>query len=144
MHNEINSTMTFAATVLYVDNLTAAMAFYERAFGFQRRFYDPEWEFAELELDGRVLAFASHELGAKLMPGHYQRPANGQPAAVEIGFLTEDVPAQYQHLLDLGATPLAAPKLMPWGLTVAYVRAIDGTLIGLSTPPPAAELTELP
>jgi hypothetical protein len=24
---------------------------------------------------------------------------------------------------------------MPWGLTVAYLRSIEGTLIGLSTPP---------
>ncbi|WP_216900631.1 hypothetical protein [Synechococcus sp. CCY 9618] len=33
-----------------------------------------------------------------------------------------------------GATALTPPRLMPWGQTVAYVQAPEGTIIGLLTP----------
>lgn len=128
--------MQFGATVLYVDNVAAAVDFYRRAFGFTLRFLDETLGFAELENAGSVLALAGHSLGEMLMPGHYSRPAGGRPAGVEIAFLTADVPAAFARVLAEGATPVTPPQRMPWGLEVAYVRAPDGTLIGLSEPPP--------
>lgn len=131
--------MKFAGTVLYVDHVSAAVDFYRRAFGFELRFFDEALGFAELETGGSTLAIAAHSLGEMLMPGVYQRPAGGQPAGVEIAFLTSDVPASFAKAITEGASPVAAPKRMPWGLEVAYVRAPEGTLIGFSEPPSAAQ-----
>ncbi len=127
--------MKFAGTVLYVDEVPAVVDFYRRTFGFEVRFYDQELGFAELESGGSMLAIASHVLGEMLMPGGgYSRPVDGRPAGVEVGFFTNDVPASYAKALAEGASPIAGPKRMPWGLEVAYARAPEGTMIGFSEP----------
>src|SRR5438128_1428654 len=71
-----------------------------------------------------------------LMGSGYSRPADGHPSGVEIGFLTGEVPAAFDRAIGQGATPITAPRRMPWGLEVAYVRAPEGTMIGFSEPPP--------
>ena len=130
--------MQFAGTVLYVDGLSGAVDFYRRAFGFELHFFDEALGFAELETGGSMLAIAAHSLGEMLMPGAYHRPAGGQPVGVEIAFFTRDVPASFAKAIAEGASSVAAPKRMPWGLEVAYVRGPEGTLIGFSEPPPSA------
>ena len=131
--------MQFAGTVLYVDQVSAAVDFYGRAFGLRLRFFDEALGFAELETGGSTLAIAAHTLGEMLMPGGYCRPVDGQPAVVEIAFLTRDVSASFAKAIAEGAVPITAPRRMPWGLEVAYVRAPEGTIIGFSEPPPAAQ-----
>jgi uncharacterized glyoxalase superfamily protein PhnB len=69
-----------------------------------------------------------------MMPGGYVRPTSGGPASVEIAFYTADVPAAFTQAVGAGAVVIAEPKVMPWGQTVAYVRSVEGTLIGLCTP----------
>jgi uncharacterized glyoxalase superfamily protein PhnB len=69
-----------------------------------------------------------------MMPGAYVRPVGGRPASVEIAFYTADVPAAFTQAVRAGAVVIAEPKVMPWGQTVAYVRSVEGTLIGLCTP----------
>jgi catechol 2,3-dioxygenase-like lactoylglutathione lyase family enzyme len=128
--------MRFGATVLYVNDVPASIDFYRRAFGLTLRFFDETLGFAELETGGTMLALASHSIGELLMPGAFSPPEGGHPAGVEIGFFTDDVPAAFVKLIAEGAAPIAAPKRMPWGLEVAYARAPDGTLLGLSEPPP--------
>lgn len=127
--------MRLGATVLYVDDVSAAIDFYVRAIGMAVRFRDDELGFAELDAGGTVLALASHSIGEFLMPGAYVRAEGGRPTGVEIAFLTDDVPGRFAELMEAGAEPIAAPKRMPWGLEVAYLRAPDGTLLGLSEPP---------
>jgi predicted enzyme related to lactoylglutathione lyase len=129
--------MRFGATVLYVNDVRAAVEFYRRAFGLALRFYDEALEFAELVAGETILAIASHSLGEFLMPGMYAAPPGGEPAGVEIAFLTEDVPGSFAKVIAEGASAIAAPKRMPWGLEVAYLRAPDGTIIGLTEPPQA-------
>ena len=128
--------MQFGGTVLYVDDVSAVVNFYRRAFGLELRFFDVALGFAESETGGSTLAIAAHSLGEMLIPGGYLRPVDGQPAGVEIAFLTADVPASFAKAITQGATPLAEPRRMPWGLEVAYVRAPEGTTIGFSEPPP--------
>jgi uncharacterized glyoxalase superfamily protein PhnB len=127
--------MRFGGTVLYVDRVSDAVDFYRRAFGLEVRFFDEALGFAELETGGSTLAIAAHSLGKMLMPGAYVRPPDGQPAGVEIAFLTGDVPAAFDKAIAEGASAIAAPRRMPWGLEVAYVRAPEGTIVGLSEPP---------
>jgi lactoylglutathione lyase len=131
--------MRLAGTCLYVDDVPAVLEFYRRAFGFATRHFDEALQFAELDTGGApgtppVLGFASHRCGAMMMPGGYERPDAGGPSGIEIAFYTPDVSAAFAKAVDAGAVALAAPKVMPWGQTVAYVRSIEGTLIGLCTP----------
>ena len=127
--------LKFGATVIYVDDdVPGVLAFYRRAFGLETRFYDPTYEFGELETGGPAIAFATHRTGELLMPGTYQRPDRGQPSGVEIAFFAADVAAAFKRAIDAGAVTIAEPKVMPWGQTIAYVRAIEGPLIGLCTP----------
>lgn len=128
--------MKFAGTVLYVDDVPAVVDFYKRAFALEVRFYDEALGFAELETGGSLLAIAAHSLGEMLMPNGYFRADNGKPSGVEVAFVTRDVPAAFAKAIAEGATPIATPKRMPWGLEVAYVRAPEGTMIGFSEPPP--------
>ena len=129
--------MQFAGTVLYVDEVSAVVDFYLRAFDWKLRFFDEALGFAELETGGSTLAIAAHSLGELLMQEGYVRTADGKPAGVEIAFLTVDVATSFAKAIAEGALPITAPKRMPWGLEVAYVRAPEGTMIGFSEPPPS-------
>src|SRR5262245_56526151 len=131
--------MRLAGPCLCVDDVPAVLDFYRRAFGLGTRFFDEALQFAELDTGGPpgtppVLAFASHQCGEVLMPGRYVRPAGGGTSGVEVAFYTADVPAAFARAVGAGAVVLAEPKVMPWGQTVAYVRSVEGTLIGLCTP----------
>jgi lactoylglutathione lyase len=130
--------MQFGGTVLYVDQVAAVVDFYQRAFGLTLRFFDEALGFAELETGGSTLAIAAHSLGEMLMPDGYLRPVGGQPAGVEIAFLTRDVTASFAKAIAEGASPITSPRRMPWGLEVAYARAPEGTIIGFTEPPPSA------
>lgn len=128
--------LRFGSTVLFVDDVRAVLDFYKAALGFETRFYDEEFDFGELETGSVGLAIASHRSGALMMPGHYERTPVGNPQSVELAFYTADVAASYEKAISAGALSLAAPKKMAWGQTVAYVRSIEGTIIGLCTPLP--------
>jgi predicted enzyme related to lactoylglutathione lyase len=130
------STLKFGSTVIYVaDDVPGTLDFYRRAFGLETRFYDPAYEFGELETGGPPVAFATYRTGEMLMPGEFRRPDADQPLAVEIAFFTADVAAAFAQAVGAGAKPVAEPKVMPWGQAVAYVRSIEGTLVGLCSPP---------
>jgi lactoylglutathione lyase len=131
-------TMRFGGTVLFVDEVSPVVDFYRRVFGLKLRLFDERLGFAELETGGSTLAIAAHSLGEMLMPNRYVRPADG-PAGIEIAFLTSDVRASFAKAIAEGATPITAPRRMPWGLEVAYVRAPEGTLIGFSEPSAATK-----
>jgi len=103
----------FGGTALYVGNVSLALDFYGRAFGFKTRFFDEALQYGELETGAAVVAFASHQLGEMLMPGAYVPPPNGHPAGVEIAFLVPDVPAAFAKAIAAGGLPLAQPKTMP-------------------------------
>ncbi len=126
--------LKYGGTAIYVNNVPAALNFYHRAFGFKTRFFDEALQYGELETGGNVVAFASHSLGEMLMPGRYDRSETGKPSGVELAFLTSDVPAAFKAAIAAGAGPLAEPKVMSWGATVAYLLDPQGTVVGLSTP----------
>ena len=119
-----------------MDDVPATLDFYLRAFGLETRLYDPAFEYGELETGGPPVAFGSHRLGARLMPGAYVRPEGGQSSGVEVAFFTSDVTGSFARAVAAGAIALAEPKVMPWGQTVAYVRSVEGTIVGLATPMP--------
>ncbi len=127
--------MKFGYTIVYVPDVARSLAFFEAAFGMRRRFLHESGTYGELDTGETTLAFADHALGDGNVPGGLVRAdASRQPLGVEIALVTDDVAAAYLKALQEGATELAAPLIKPWGQTVAYVRAPDGTLIELCTP----------
>jgi catechol 2,3-dioxygenase-like lactoylglutathione lyase family enzyme len=129
----MDNSLTFGSIALFVENLEAAIAFYQSAFGFSVKFYDKAYEFAELDAAGLSLGLATHACGEKMMPNHFPKPVSKRLEGVELAFYTDDVQAWFDQALTAGAEQLTAPAEMPWGQTVAYVRAPDGTVIGLCT-----------
>lgn len=124
--------MQFAYTILYVDDVTKSLAFYEAAFGLKRRFLHSSGDFGELETGGTTLAFSSRELMRSLG----KNPAAPDPSAPssEIALSTPAVQATLDRALQAGARLVQAPEEMPWGQTVAYVADPDGFLIEICTP----------
>jgi lactoylglutathione lyase len=127
--------MKFGYTIVYVPDVEASLAFFERAFGLQRRFLHESGGYGELETGETALAFAAHELGeANLGVAHVAAHSSAAPLGFEIALVTHDVAAAHQRAVAAGATEQAAPAERPWGQTVSYVRCPDGVLVELCTP----------
>jgi lactoylglutathione lyase len=125
--------MRLGWVIVYVDEPPTAVEFYERTFGFKRKFVAPGGSYAELDTGSTTFAFASYELGEKNFPGGVRR-AGDQPANVEITLVTTEVDAAFELAVSAGCTGLAGPEDKPQGQRVAYVRDPFGTLIELATP----------
>jgi lactoylglutathione lyase len=127
--------MKFGYTIVYVRDVAASLAFFERAFGLPRRFLHESGEYGELDTGVTALAFAAHATArGNLGQDYVAADTSAQPLGIEIGLLTDDVPSAVRRAVEAGATLLTAPSTKPWGQVVAYVRCPDGTLVELCTP----------
>jgi catechol 2,3-dioxygenase-like lactoylglutathione lyase family enzyme len=128
--------MNFAYTIVYVPDVSASLAFFERAFGLKTRFLHESGAYGEVDTGagGATLAFVDHETARDSVQHDYvQAHASPQPLGMELGFTVSDVQAAYDRAVAAGARALAAPVTKPWGQTVAYVRCPDGSLVELCT-----------
>ncbi|TCN56626.1 VOC family protein [Flavobacterium circumlabens] len=124
----------FGYTILYVENVETAVAFYENAFGFSRKFVTPENDYGELSTGETTLSFASKKLAAQnLKEGFIESNLEAKPFAIEIGFITDDVTETVQKATSFGAVLVKEPAQKPWGQIVAYIRDLDGFLIEICT-----------
>jgi uncharacterized glyoxalase superfamily protein PhnB len=129
----------FGSTVIYVETgVKEVLDFYHAAFGLNIRYYDDGLKFGELEAGETSIMVASYEAGEFMIGAPFRRSPSKRPEDVEIALLVQDVPGAYARAIAAGATPVREPRTMPWGQAVAYVGSIEGTLIGLMTPPPGA------
>lgn len=127
--------LKFAYTILYVQEVAKTIDFYERAFGFQRKFIAPDGSYGELATGETTLSFASTSLAkTNLSAGFIESSAQGKPFAFEIGFATANVEEALQKAIKEGATLVEKAKTKPWGQVVAYVKDPDGFLIEICTP----------
>lgn len=135
--------MKFGYVIIYVEDVKATMAFYTAAFGFETKMMYEEngvVDYGELKTGETVLAFASHSLGSSNFVGVPEQGLYEKSSAekalfgYELALVSEDVSGDYDKVLALGALPVVPPKEKPWGQTVAYVRAVEGTLIELCSP----------
>lgn len=125
----------FAYTILYVQNVTKSVEFYENAFGFSRKFITPENDYAELLVGETTLSFASTTLAkSNLTNGFTESDLTAKPFGIEIGFTTDNVAETFSAAINAGATVVENPKTKPWGQVVAYLRDLDGFLIEICTP----------
>ena len=126
----------FASTVIYVpDNAKAVLDFYERAFGLDIKFYDPELDFGELDTGETTIAIAPHSTGKVMVGDSYAAESDGFPKNVELAFFSDDVEKAYATAIEHGCVSLCEPKVTPWGHTVAYVKSVEGTLVCLARNP---------
>lgn len=123
--------MIFRYTILYVQDVTATLDFYTRAFGLERGFLHDSGDYGEVQTGETRLAFSSVALMQRLG----KRIATGTPAlpAFEIAFETADVAAALERAVAAGAEQVQGVERMEWGQTTAYVRTPDGTLVELCT-----------
>ena len=125
----------FAYTILYVKDVEKTMNFYEKAFGFAKKFITPDNSYGELLVGETTLSFASVTLASSnLKDGFIESSSSNKPFGIEIGFTTDNVEETVKSAVNAGGTILENPKLKPWGQEVAYVRDIDGFLIEICTP----------
>ncbi len=127
--------MKFGYAIIYVPDVAASLDFFERAFGFSRRFLHESGDYGELDTGETTLAFASHALGTAHFPsGYISASASAQPLGMEIAFVTSSVAEAHATALAAGAIEISVPAEKPWGQTVSYVRCPDGTLVELCSP----------
>ena len=125
----------FAYTILYVQDVTKSVEFYENAFGFTRKFVTPENDYGELLVGETTLSFASTTLArSNLKEGFTESSLKNKPFGIEIGFAADNVEETVSTAVNAGATIVEDPRTKPWGQIVAYVRDIDGFLIEICTP----------
>lgn len=118
--------------ILYVPDVGATMDFYARAFGLDRRFLHDSGDYGEMATGDTRLAFSSIALMQSL--GKQVATAAPERSAFELAFATRDVAAALDRALAAGATLVQKATEMPWGQTISYVRAPEGTLVEICTP----------
>ncbi len=119
--------------IVYVPDVEAALAFYERSFGFERKSVAPDASFGELGSGATTFAFASEELAESHFEGGFERPAQ-RPFNFEIALVFDDPEAAFARAVESGATVMSEPKRKPWGQVVGYVRDPFGTLLEVCSP----------
>lgn len=122
--------------IYYVKDVEATIAFFERAFGFERRFVTPEGDYGELSTGQTTLAFASEELAHANLEeagGFAPLDRKGPPIAMAITLLTDDVPTAVSAAVGAGARQFVEATEKPWGQTVAYLLDPNGILVEVAT-----------
>lgn len=130
--------LRFATAVVYTSDVAASVAFYERATGLAPSYYDCELGFALLGPE-QAVAVASHAAGTLMLEAGYAPATHGRVRGAELAFWSDDVAGAFEAAVAAGAVALTPPRVMPWGQTVAYVEAPEGTILGFLTRPPASD-----
>lgn len=127
--------MKFGYTIVYVPKVADSLDFFERAFGFERRFLHESGDYGELDTGDTTLSFASFGMAASHFPtGFIAANASDKPLGIEVAFVTAEVAEAHAKALAAGAAEVSAPEAKPWGQIVSYVRCPDGMLVELCTP----------
>lgn len=119
--------MIFRYTIFYVDDVSATLDFFERAFGFQRGFLHESGDYGELNTGETKLAFSSTALMRQL-DKKPAAPTAGAPT-FEIAFEADNVKAALAKAIDAGATLVQNVRDETWGQTTSYVSDPNGYLI---------------
>jgi lactoylglutathione lyase len=129
----VTEQLSFATAVIYTDRVPETVAFYVRVTRLELSYFDEALGFALLG-SAQAIAIASHAAGELMLADGYRTVESDQVRGAELAFWTRDVAAAFANAVDAGARALTEPRLMPWGQTVAYVQAPEGTIIGFLTP----------
>lgn len=124
-----------AYTILYVSDVEKSIEFYEKAFGFNRKFITPENDYGELSTGETTISFVSKDLAnSNLKNGFIESSQLEKPFGIELALITDDVQKVIDRAIELGALVAEEAIQKPWGQTVSYIRDIDGFLLEICTP----------
>jgi uncharacterized glyoxalase superfamily protein PhnB len=127
--------MKYGYTIIYVEDVKETAEFYQKAFGFQLKFLTPENDYGELVSGETTIAFASIELGkSNFKNGFLNTNKTAKPFGVELAFISENIEADLNTAIKMGATEFEPLTEKPWGQKVGYVRDNNGFLIEICTP----------
>ncbi len=126
--------MKLKYTIIYVSDVPATVEFYERAFGFTRRFVHESNLYAELATGETTLAFAGEAMAERNGVAIRPNRKGDVAAGFEIAQVTDDPEAAYAAAIAAGAGAVAPPVVKPWGQTVGYVRDPNGCLVEICFP----------
>lgn len=125
--------MRHALTILAVDDVERAAAFYLQALGAERAVRVPVYH--ELLCQGGQRLGLYQRGGFAINTG--QTPAARPEAgttATELYFLTDDLDAAIARLVGAGATPLSPRAPRPWGDEVAYFADPERNVVAVGRP----------
>lgn len=120
-------------TILAVEDLARASAFYSQAFGFERAVDTPVY--VELAVPGGMRLGLYQREGFGRNTG--QAPARTPPGALaptELYFQVEALGPVVERLQRAGARLLSPPALRDWGDEVAYFADPDGNVLAVARP----------
>ena len=124
--------MKFRYTILYVENVSETLNFYQAAFGIKTAMLHEGGDYGELDTGSTKLAFASLKLITDM--GKNPVMANSKNPSFEIALETNDVAAALSRAMSAGASLVQGAEDMPWGQTIAYVNDNNGFLVEICTP----------
>lgn len=126
--------MKYTYTILYVENVLKTIEFYEKAFGFQRKFITPEKDYGELISGETTISFASVELGNSNFKNGFQKSSTAnKPFGVELAFTTDNIEVDFEKAKKEGAIEVTQLTTKPWGQKVGYLKDNNGFLIEICT-----------
>jgi lactoylglutathione lyase len=129
--------MKFGYIILYVDDVEATLAFYERAFGLNQRMLDDQKNYGELETGGTRLAFVAKKFVQNMLPLTFAQTGPGcATLPFELGLVAANVDSSFRDALAAGAVEVKRPEVKPWGQTVGYVRDLNGILVEICSEMP--------
>jgi uncharacterized glyoxalase superfamily protein PhnB len=124
--------MKLGYTILYVSDVSGTISFYEKAFGFTRKFVTDDNNYGEIETGPTTLSFASFEMASSNGLVVNQTLAHASP--VEIALVTDNVEVDFDKAVKAGATLVMNPTTKPWGQKVGYVKDNNNFIIEICSP----------
>jgi lactoylglutathione lyase len=117
------------STIVYVEDVAASLAFYERVVGVVRDHLDDDGSYGELKSG---IGFAANWHAERHLDQPFRRnERDGIPFGFELDFVVADVDAVFRRAIEAGAAPVSEPQDKPWG-RAAMFRDPDGVLVHIS------------
>src|SRR5215510_3874465 len=100
--------------ILHTPDVEKKVAFYERAFGMERKYVSEEKAYGEMKGD-IPLGFVAADLARKGVGDYVAARPDAPPLGCEVGFVFDDVDAAFRKAVEAGAQAHHAPEKKPWG-----------------------------
>ncbi|WP_375426116.1 VOC family protein [uncultured Friedmanniella sp.] len=126
--------MRLDGVMIWVQDVPATVAFYERAFGLTVQMMDDTQQFAMMSTGETTLQFADERAAVATGVSVRANRSSEQAAASQLAFVADDVAAAYERAVAAGAVAEVPLVEKPWGQTLGYLRDLNGCLVELSSP----------
>jgi len=126
----IEASIQFTDVCFIANDVLRLRAFYEAVFGVKAEGNEIH---SGISIDGLTLVFDHVDITEENQAFRYVEA--GSANNVIVGFNVDDVDAEYQRLLTLGAQMLNEPTTHPWGARSFQFRDPDGNILNFRTIP---------